>query len=310
MTAPTIADYQPRLVTLASLAHAPRVTIDGRPVGEVAPGRLLTIGTTAFNAAKTIEETIRSVLGQTYRDIEYVIADGGSTDDTVDIVRRYENQISWWHSARDSGISDGFNLCVAAARGSAVGLVNADDWMSPDQAGLAMAALERTGADWVFGRLAFHRSDGTVACMVDGDPHYARRLRHMMPELNHPSMVVRRTAYEAAGLFDPRWRIAMDYDWLLRAARWGLRGVYDPELLGHIREGGVSDHQVVNGMREVRSASIAQGESALMAHGWYALRRARGLTRTAMRRVLPLTWVDAVHRTVNPNYNPVVPGGR
>jgi hypothetical protein len=76
---------------------------------------------------------MNSVLAQSYPNIEYILIDGGSSDGTVDIIRRYASQLSYWHSKPDNGISDAFNMGVALSRGEFIGIVNSDDWMEPDQ---------------------------------------------------------------------------------------------------------------------------------------------------------------------------------
>src|SRR5687768_15692501 len=93
---------------------------------------LVSIITIVFNGQKSIERAINSVLGQTYPNIEYIIIDGGSTDGTIDIIKKYQHKIAFWKSEPDNGIADAFNKGLSCAKGNIIGFVNADDWYNPD----------------------------------------------------------------------------------------------------------------------------------------------------------------------------------
>ena len=88
----------------------------------------LSIITVSLNNKDTIEQTIRSVLSQTYNNVEYIVIDGGSTDGTVDIIKKYEDKISYWVSESDKGIYDAMNKGIRKATGDIVGILNADDF--------------------------------------------------------------------------------------------------------------------------------------------------------------------------------------
>lgn len=266
---------------------------------------ILTVVTAAFNSERTIERTIQSILGQTYRYIEYIIIDGGSTDRTLEIIDKYRSSIAFVRSGRDGGISQAFNLGIEASTGRYVTFVNSDDWMSPGQAAIAVNALESTNADFVFGKLAMHAADGSELYTVDGSPVYWKNIKYRMPHINHPTVVVRRTAYEKVGPFDPRVRVAMDFDWHMRAEQQGVRGVYAPALLGHMSTGGICDTQWRRGLEEVREIAIRHGHSKFLAHAFYMTRVIRAYGRIGLQRVAPAAFVNALHRVVNPRYRPV-----
>lgn len=304
-SAPVIESYVQRLDGMRAAATYRGVTTKGVDVRSVPEGTLISVVTVTFNSATAVERTIRSVLEQSHEYVEYVIIDGGSTDATVDIIRQFENSLSYWHSCPDDGISDAFNLGIAATGGDYVALVNSDDWMSSDQASKAVRALASCDAAFVFGRLAYHEPDGRLIYVIDGDPAYRNTVRHRMPGVNHATMVVRRSAYARVGLFDTSRRIAMDYDWLLRAELAGLNGVYEPKLVGHMTEGGVCFTSWAEGLREVCESAIFHGQPAWPARREYAVRLVRGHLRQFLRRTLPKPMVDRIHRWVNPAYRPV-----
>lgn len=303
-SAPDLGSAGRRLESFRDAAVARRVTTRGLAVEQVPRGQLLSIVTVTFNSAATLERTIASVLAQTYPYVEHVIIDGGSTDGTLDIIRRYESGLAYWHSGRDGGISDAFNMGIAATTGDFIALVNSDDWMSPEQGQLAVAALQSSGAAYAFGRLAYHGTGGELRYFMDGDPDYRRYIHHRMPGVNHPTVVATRAAYRKVGVFDTRMRIAMDYDWLLRLELAGLRGVYEPRLLGHMSEGGACFVDWSGGLREVRDAAIRHRQSTPMAIWSWSSRLVRGHVREFLRTIFPGALVDSLHRVVNPAYRP------
>lgn len=112
----------------------------------------LTVITPAFNAGRFIAETIESVLNQDVPGLEFMVVDGGSTDDTVDVIRRYEKHLAWWVSEQDRGQAHAFNKALARATGEFVAEVDADDAYLPGALHTALDALHRTpGARWVAG---------------------------------------------------------------------------------------------------------------------------------------------------------------
>jgi glycosyltransferase involved in cell wall biosynthesis len=270
----------------------------------------VTIITAVRNRAATLARTIESVLAQTYPRVEHVVIDGASSDGTLEVIRRYADRLAYWRSEPDQGISDAFNRGLAAARGDCIGLLNADDWLEPEQVERAVAALARSGADFVFGDLLYHDAAGRTLFRIRGDAGYARALARGMPDVNHPTLLARRRVYERVGGFDRAWRCAMDYDWLLRVHRAGFRGAYAPEVLGHMTLAGVSDRDYVRALGEVRAIAIAHGEPALRAWPLYLYRVAKGTAQRALRRAAPAGLYDVLRRRVNPSYEPYRPGGR
>lgn len=93
---------------------------------------LISVITVSYNAVSTIEQTILSVINQTYSNIEYIIIDGGSTDGTIDIIRRYEDKIAYWVSEPDRGIYDAMNKGASKANGEYIAFLNSDDWYELD----------------------------------------------------------------------------------------------------------------------------------------------------------------------------------
>ena len=229
--------------------------------------------TVCRNAERTIARTVESVLSQTVPPMEYIIIDGASTDGTLDLLRSYGKKITTIVSEPDSGSSDAFNKGLHLAKGGAVKLLNADDWLENDTIEKSVSVLEQfPEAGFVFGDLIEHDEGQDAGRRVPGDPGYSRWLPRVMGPLNHPSVTVRREIYERYGGFDLRWKLAMDYDWFLRVHRQGITGRYDPSIIVHMGAGGRATARRRNAFKEVRSISIEHGYSPSAAYGYYAAR--------------------------------------
>jgi GT2 family glycosyltransferase len=291
MPAPTFAEYDSyataRSAMLQSLVFQPQVSIV----------------TIALNAAKTLERTIASVQAQDFAALEHVLVDGGSSDGTLEIIRRLARPQDCWISEKDRGISDAFNKGVALSRGRFILILNADDWLSPGQIARSVEALEKAGADFVFGDLIFYDGD-KPAFRYRGDPGYAKVIRRRWPSVGHPTLLASRGCFERIGLFDPAYRNAMDYDWLLRLHCAGGHGVYCPDVVAHMTHDGVSNLQFGRTIAEVRRIVVAQGRNPAIAAVEAGFRRLKtDIAQPVKRRGKPL--YQLVRRTINPSYQPV-----
>lgn len=267
------------------------------------PG-LTTIVTVVRNSAATLPRTIDSVRAQSYAHIEYIVIDGGSTDGTLGLVRHREAEIDLWLSEADRGIADAFNKGIALASGEFVALVNADDWLEPNHISQSIECLTRSGADFSFGNLLLHDDAGAPLYRIIGDERYALRLHHAMPALNHPSIVCRRDLYVRHGLYDLNYKIAMDYEWLLRNHRLGAVGTYVPSLTSHMGAAGISQRDVRTSLSEARKASVSYGYPAALALVRYYGRLFRANARMHMERCLPRRLTDSLHSALNSSYRP------
>lgn len=201
-------------------------------------GPLVSIVTIVYNGAATIERTIKSVLAQQWTGIEYVIVDGGSTDGTLDIIKRYDDRIDFWISARDKGIYDAMNKGIALCTGDWVGLINADDWYAPDAVPCAMSAADDAAVNIIHGDILIHYPNG--AARVKHARTNGFLLRYWEMVLNHPSFFVRR-AYYADHPFDPAMRVGGDHQWTLRAwLETPAQFHHLPVVLAHFSAGGAS----------------------------------------------------------------------
>ena len=176
-------------------------------------GILVSIVTTCYNSEKTIEKTIKSVLNQTYKNIEYIIIDGKSTDDTLNIIKKYEPDFEGRIrviSEKDSGIYDAMNKGIALASGELVGIVNSDDYYEQD-------AVENVVKN--FGIEKYQIIYGLLRCIKNGEEVsvvlYNHNFLHqqMIP---HPTCFITKKAYEDLGMYDCKYKSCADYELMLR----------------------------------------------------------------------------------------------
>ena len=263
---------------------------------------LVSIITVVYNCKKHVEEALTSVLNQTYENIEYIVIDGGSTDGTVDIIRKYDSRINYWMSEPDDGISDAFNKGISVSHGEIIGLLNADDWYPPNHVEQGMKALQHSEASFIFGNLLVHDASGAVLYKILGNPDYGRVIHNKMSEICHPTALVKRAAYESVGLFDVQYCYAMDYEWFLRLHRAGGKGLYISEITVHMRIGGASDAFNTNALNEVRKISIQYGEATYIADVLYLYRVMKRSAKHFLEKWAPWSLYHFLRKLVNPRY--------
>ena len=188
---------------------------------------LVSIVTPSFNQARYIEATIQSVLGQTYPRIEYLIVDGGSTDGTVEVIKKYAGRIGWWVSEPDQGQTDAINKGFARARGDILAWLNSDDTYEPGAVAAAVKyLLEHPEVGMVYGDCNFINEEGRVIGRFGAAQTDYRLLRQGYVHIPQQTMFFRADLWKQVGPLDPSFYFAMDYDlWTRLAARTQLKYV-------------------------------------------------------------------------------------
>ncbi len=215
----------------------------------------ISIITSVYNNKETIAEAIESVLSQTYGNIEYIVVDGASTDGTVEIIEQYADKITTFVSEPDKGIYDGLNKGVALATGDVVGFLHSDDLFEDEQVAEKIAkAFGESGAESIYGDLTYVTKNDTskvVRYWKSGQFSHGKLRRGWMPP--HPTFYVKREVYGKYGSFDTSFRIAADYDTVLRfLGKEHISTHYIPEVLVKMRVGGASNKSLKNLIQKSR----------------------------------------------------------
>lgn len=174
----------------------------------------VSIITVCFNSEKTIERTIRSVLEQTYKNLEYIIVDGKSTDKTLEIVEKYRPSFKGRMkviSESDQGIYDAMNKGIRNASGDLIGIINSDDFYEADAVENVVAAMKDADYQILYGMLrVINKKEDTKAIVM---PKHENLENEM---LAHPTCFVTKKVYSDFGMFDIKYRSCADHDFMLR----------------------------------------------------------------------------------------------
>ena len=196
---------------------------------------LISIITVVYNEVKTIEQTIQSVIQQPYQNKEYIIIDGGSTDGTVDLIKKYESFLSYWASERDNGIYDAMNKGIGLAKGELIGIINADDWYEENIFNTIAENYRETGSDHVIHGLLRNFMEEEFYSMVGNS---IRRLRYDM--IQHPTCFIPRKLYQTYGKYNSKYKYSADYDLILRFVNDGVKFSFIEKPIVNFRLGGIS----------------------------------------------------------------------
>ncbi|TDL88143.1 glycosyltransferase family 2 protein [Meridianimarinicoccus aquatilis] len=227
----------------------------------------LTLLTACYNSAETVGDTLKSVNAQNYANIEHIIIDGASRDNTVDICETLGTRVTKIVSERDKGIYDAYNKGLTHATGDIVGFINSDDYYATgDVCSEVMAAFEDPSVDAVHADLVYVNATQTdiVERHWQSKPITRKALSSgFIPA--HPTVFLRREVYDRVGNFDLTYRLAADYEFLLRTFyTHEVSSCYIPQIWVRMRSGGATGGNVKSILRqnnEIRAAQQKHGVS-------------------------------------------------
>ena len=220
----------------------------------------VSIITVCYNSENTIESCIRSVLEQDYKNVEYIIVDGKSIDNTISIVEKYTGRVSKFISEKDDGMYFAINKGLKLASGDVIGILNSDDFFYDDTiVSKIVSEFQSKQVDAVYGDLQYvSKIDVTKVIRNWKSKSYNSKLflRGWMPP--HPTFFVRRHLYEKFGLFNTLFSISADYELMLRFLyRNKISSSYIPEILVKMRVGGVSNVNYTSRLKANREDRLA-----------------------------------------------------
>ncbi len=176
----------------------------------------ISIITPSYNQGQFLEETIKSVLDQNYPDLEFIIVDGGSTDNSVEIIRKYEKHLAWWVSEKDSGQSDAINKALRRATGEVINWINSDDMHTPGSLQHVADLFRKTNALCVCGPITMFRDEKKWSYPSAYEKDESLKSVFGRDSFNQPGTFFHRDAIAKMGLPDQRLHFVMDKEWFLR----------------------------------------------------------------------------------------------
>ena len=247
----------------------------------------ISVVTICYNAESIIEDTIKSVVNQTYPNIEYIVIDGGSTDGTVEIVKKYDSRISYWLSEPDGGIYDAMNKGIKAATGKWINFMNAGD--SFHSANSISEAVKMLNEDSIvaYGNTLLLYSFGPKLKIPDS----LEKIKQKMV-FGHQATFVR-TSYHKAHLFDTTFRSSGDYKFFYDTYSMGAKFQYIPvTIANYLTEGGISSSN--SGLVKKEDARIRGIDHTIQWKIAYLFDRINVRTREFIKRILPHSFVEYI----------------
>lgn len=188
----------------------------------------ISIITPSYNQARYIEQTIQSVLHQDYGHAEHIVIDGGSTDGTPEILKRYEHLL--WISEKDRGQADALNKGLALAKGDIIGWINSDDYYHPNIFASLIEHFSDPAVLWVVGNISYVDEQGALIAKNKSPEITYRRLIRNPDIVRQQATFFRREFIKKAGGLDDEFFMAMDFDLWVRLAKLSLPKMVDHEM--------------------------------------------------------------------------------
>lgn len=223
----------------------------------------ISIITVCYNSAATIEKTILSVAGQSYKNIEYIIVDGNSKDNTIEIIKKHEDKITKWVSEPDKGLYDAMNKGIEMATGDLVGILNSDDtFYSENVIGDIAKFHESNNIDASVGNIMQHKENGKIVRVYSSKFWTPEKLKiGFMPP--HPSIFFKRNLFSQFGNYELGFKIGADYELITRFflknnISWKFSGITTTAMLvGGLSSSGSASYKLIT--KEIQKALLMNG---------------------------------------------------
>jgi glycosyltransferase involved in cell wall biosynthesis len=220
----------------------------------------VTIITVTYNSAKYLQDCIESVINQSYANIEHILIDAASTDNTINIIKSFEGKIAKWVSEPDKGMYDAINKGMAMATGDVIGILNSDDILaSNDVIEHIVSCFIENKADSVYGDLVYVDQINTRKVIRFWKGFTYKRYRFVygwMPA--HPTFYFKKDLLQHLGGYESHYFTAADYEFMARYLyRYRISAVYIPKLIVKMRIGGQSNRNLMSRLRANRRDYLA-----------------------------------------------------
>lgn len=194
----------------------------------------VSIITPSYNQGQFLEETIQSVLNQEHKNIEYIIIDGGSTDNSVDVIKKYESSIDYWVSEKDDGQADAINKGLKKASGDLVCWVNSDDILYPNFVSRMVALFEDPSLDFIYGDVEQGETYDNKKVRKGRAISFSKMLKTYEVPVPQQASMWRKSLMDRIGYLDPKWNVLLDREFFMRIFR-NAKTLYVPEVFGFFR---------------------------------------------------------------------------
>ncbi|PKQ45751.1 glycosyltransferase family 2 protein [Confluentibacter flavum] len=238
---------------------------------------LVSIITVCYNSENTIKDTIESVLNQTYPHIEYIVIDGNSKDQTLNIIKSYEREFKEksilfkWISEPDKGIYDAMNKGLKMASGELIGILNSDDWYAINTVSEIIEIGHREDFCVISGKKTKVDANKNVKQTVQNKKNIKKYIYKTMP-LNHPATFAHKNVYKQIGDFNTDYRLSADYDLIFRAFNAKAKFIFTDEVLVYMRNTGAT-HQIKNLFVTAREDLLIRKSNDVKLAYFYYLKR-------------------------------------
>jgi glycosyltransferase len=222
--------------------------------------------TVTYNSEKFLSHCIESVIKQSYKNIEHIIVDGNSTDNTLSIIKKYQNNISTFISEPDRGMYDAINKGIKLATGDVIGILNSDDMLvSEDTIQHIVDAFAKNDVDSVYGDLEYVDQQVTDRVFrVWKGKTYNRNLFKMGWMPGHPTFYIKKSLIDKFGGYENHYYTAADYEFMARYLyKYNISSYYLPELIVKMRTGGASNKNLNQRLRANRRDYLAMKNNAI-----------------------------------------------
>lgn len=214
----------------------------------------ISVITVCLNSVRTIERTIQSVLKQSYDGLEYIVIDGGSTDGTTAVIKRYEEFISYWISEKDSGLYDAMNKGLAKSTGEIIAFLNSDDWYEENTLVKVNSYFEKCNPMIMAGRVNMLQKGKWTKYIgaLDSDKENIR----MDMIYRQPATFTLREVFDQLGGFNTRYKISGDFEWMLRVHDSGMEIMEVEDVFTNFSSTGISNTNLDLTIKEGREVAL------------------------------------------------------